>query len=104
MDIVSERNGNSKFLVFSDDMDWCKNNFKGDNFIFCEKNDVDILDIFRMSLCKHNIISNSSFSWWGAWLNNNPTKIVVAPRNWFKELQVGRFKTDEMYCPEWTIL
>jgi len=69
-------------LVFSDDINWCKENLKFDNIIFVEDND-DIEDLWLMSLCNHNIIANSSFSWWGAWLNNNKNKKVIAPKNWF---------------------
>jgi hypothetical protein len=71
-------------FVFSDDMQWCKDNLKFNNIIFME-GFSDIEDIWLMSLCKHNIIANSSFSWWGAWLNNNTDKKVVAPNNWFGE-------------------
>jgi hypothetical protein len=71
-----------KFLIFSDDIPWCKENFIGDEFIFIEGND-DYVDLWLMSLCDDNIIANSSFSWWGAWLNQNPTKKVVAPNKWF---------------------
>ena len=70
------------FLVFSDDIEWCKQTFKGSSFIFVENN-TDFEDLYLMSMCKNNIIANSSFSWWGAWLNNNIDKKVVAPSTWF---------------------
>lgn len=69
-------------LIFSDDIKWCKENLKFDNMIFIEGND-DIEDLWLMSLCDNNIIANSSFSWWGAWLNENPNKKVIAPKKWF---------------------
>lgn len=69
-----------RFVVFSDDPDWCRDAFEG-GYI------VDINDSYTemcmMSMCDHHIIANSSFSWWGAWLNPNPDKIVVAPSQWF---------------------
>lgn len=69
-------------LVFSDDIQWCKENLSFKNMIFIEGfSDID--DMWIMSLCKNNIISNSSFSWWGAWLNKNVDKKVIAPINWF---------------------
>lgn len=70
------------FLVFSDDIDWCKTVFNGNNFIFIEGNE-DYIDLWLMSLCKNNIIANSTFSWWGAWLNQNLNKKVIAPHGWF---------------------
>jgi len=69
-------------LIFSDDIQWCKENFIGNRYIFVEnQNEID--DMFLMSFCKHNIITNSSFSWWGSWLNKNENKIVCAPHQWF---------------------
>ncbi len=74
---------NSKsFYILSDDIEWCKLHFKGKQFKFIE-NELDYIDLWIMNLCEHNIIANSSFSWWGAWLNKNPDKIVIAPKNWF---------------------
>ena len=71
-----------QYLVVSDDIDWCKRKFKGENFHFTEQ-EPPIIDLYIQSMCSNNIISNSSFSWWGAWLNNNKGKIVIAPKKWF---------------------
>jgi hypothetical protein len=73
-------------LVFSDDINWCKSNFNDGRITFIE-NQQDYEDLFLMSLCENNIIANSSFSWWGAWMNeNNNNKIVIAPKIWFGEV------------------
>lgn len=76
--------GINKFVIFSDDINWCKANFTDGEFHFIEGNNP-IVDLFTMSLCKHNIIANSSFSWWGSWLNKNPSKVVYAPGKWFTD-------------------
>ena len=70
-----------KFLVFSDDIEWCKDTFSTE-FNFVERGE-DYMDLWLMSLCNHNIIANSSYSWWGAWLNKNKNKRVIAPKKWF---------------------
>lgn len=72
-----------EFLIFSDDIEWCKERFKDlENARFIE-NQKDYIELYMMSLCDNNITANSSFSWWGAWLNNNENKIVVGPSSWF---------------------
>jgi len=91
-----------KFLVFSDDIAWCKDNFKGDNFVFIDTKD-DVTDLYLMSLCKHNIIANSTFSWWGAWLNNNANKVVVYPNKWFGPAN-SEYKTKDLFPDEWICL
>lgn len=75
-------NDYDKIIVFSDDIEWCKENINFENVHFVEGYD-DIEDLWIMSMCKNNIIANSSFSWWGAWLNNNPEKKIIAPKKWF---------------------
>lgn len=75
---------NPRFLIFSDDIKWVKENLDiGGNCIYINENGrlQDYEELFIMSRCKSNIISNSTFSWWGSWLNCNPNKIVIAPQN-----------------------
>jgi hypothetical protein len=70
------------FVIFSDDIEWCKINLNLENAIYIE-DEKDYIELYLMSFCKNNIIANSSFSWWGAWLNENPDKTVIGPKNWF---------------------
>jgi len=75
---------NPYFYIFSDDIDWAMSNFKGEQFRIIDNNlNNPEIDLFLMSKCKHNVIANSSFSWWGAWLNANPSKVVIAPKKWY---------------------
>ncbi len=83
---VAERIQKPHFLVFSDDIVWAKSNLRiGFSHQYVDHNHGanSYNDIRLMSLCKHHIIANSSFSWWGAWLNPSTRKIVVAPKRWF---------------------
>lgn len=88
-----------KFVVFSDDINWCKNAFRDNKFYFVE-GEEDIIDLFIMSRCKHNIIANSSFSWWGAWLNNNPEKKIIAPKVWLGE-RYNHLNQGDLIPDEW---
>ena len=76
------------FFVFSDDPSWCQSFMKQYNipFVIVDWNQGkdSYQDMFLMTQCKHNVIANSTYSWWGAWLNMNEGKIVVAPAKWFK--------------------
>ena len=71
------------FFVFSADLEWCKNSLGFlEGCIYVDRTQTEIDDLKLMSFCQHNIIANSSFSWWGAWLNQNPKKTVIAPKSW----------------------
>ena len=88
------------FLIFSDDIKWCEENFgfiKNKTFI---TDNLDYQDLYLMSMCKNNVIANSTFRWWGAWLNKNENKKVVAPTKWFG-VTYSSFKTDDLYCDNW---
>lgn len=79
----------NKIIIFSDDIPWCQKNleFKNIELIFVDwnKNEDSWQDMYLMSKCHHNIISNSSFSWWGAYLNQHWDKMVIAPAQWNKK-------------------
>jgi hypothetical protein len=88
-----------KYYVFSDDMDWCRENFKHGDFIFV--NESPATEIFMMSRCTNNIIANSSFSWWGSYLNQNPDKKIIAPSQWYTTY---KYSAMDIYCNNWTII
>lgn len=86
MQYIENKIQSPTYYVFSDDMEWVKKNFKTNyKAIYVDFNDAatGFEDLKLMSHCQHNIIANSSFSWWSAWLNTNPNKIVIAPEHWF---------------------
>lgn len=87
------------FLVFSDDIQWCKENLVGERIHYWIDSDP-IESMAMMASCRHNIISNSSFSWWGAWLNLNPNKIVIAPKRWFGERYQDKVLHTQDIIPE----
>lgn len=97
LDLVKTRTQIDRVLVFSDDIQWCKLELGiSADFVY---GDHDIIDMFIMASCGHHIISNSSFSWWGAWLNPAPEKIVIAPARWFGP--AIPHKTRDLFPPEW---
>lgn len=88
------------YLIFSDDLLWCQENFDFiPNKIFVSDN-LDYQDLYLMSMCKDNIIANSTFSWWGAWLNKNNEKKVFIPKRWFGDAY-SSFNTNDLYCNNW---
>ncbi|MDA7700410.1 alpha-1,2-fucosyltransferase [Methylophilaceae bacterium] len=103
VDLMRSKLNNPRFFIFSDDIDWVRENLNlGSGVVFVDQNkEIDSYNDMRlMSLCKHNIIANSTFSWWGAWLNPNPAKIVISPKWWFK----NKKNMADLLPPEWLVL
>lgn len=98
---IRSRIGDPELFIFSDDINWVKNNFNLPYKMTVMEQPPDAIpaeDMYLMSLCSHNIIANSSFSWWAAWLNGNENKIVVAPTRWFDEFKAD---TKDIYPEGW---
>jgi hypothetical protein len=94
------------FYIFSDDVEWCRHNLKWlqqyeHYFIEGNKGNQSYKDMQLMSLCKHNIIANSTFSWWGGWLNNNQEKIVICPSKLFYDEKMNDKIRAEFYPESW---
>jgi hypothetical protein len=81
MSYIESSNRIDNILVFSDDIQWCKDNFKDPRCVFIE-NQINIFDMFLMSYCDHNVTTNSTFSWWASWLNKNGG-VITSPKKWF---------------------
>lgn len=87
INFIKENVSNPVFYLFTDNPVWVKENIKDLDYKLVDWNPVSGKQSFRdmqlMACAKHNIIANSTYSWWGAWLNSNPQKIVIAPKTWF---------------------
>ncbi len=98
IDYLKDNLGDSlTFFVFSDDLSWVESNLIFTDKVFFVEGNLDFEDLSLMSLCSHNIIANSTFSWWAAWLNDSKGKIIVCPEVWFKDGGVS----DELVPPNW---
>jgi len=96
--IEAKGNKVENILVFSDDIAWCKENIKDER---CSYIDGELhTDFHLMAMTNHNIIANSSFSWWAAWLNKNPNQVVVGPKNWFGPAK-AHLNTEDLMPEGW---
>jgi hypothetical protein len=104
IEYLSDQIGPMRLFIFSDDIEWVRANLPLDShphtFVSHNKGADSWRDMLLMSLCQHHVIANSSFSWWGAWLNASPSKIVAAPKKWF----ANRNDTKDLFPSGWILL
>lgn len=103
LQLLSESINNFTLYVFSDDIQWCKKHLDNihSKIVFVDGKREGVIDMMLMKNCKHNIVANSSFSWWAAWLNENSNKKVIAPKSWFKDSAID---TRDIIPDSWTKL
>lgn len=99
IETILETEPDSTFYVFSDDIEWCKETFDFvPNIHFVDNTSNAFTDFYLMQICQNNIIANSSFSWWAAWLNQNEFKKVIAPKTWFAN---SKFDSSQIVPSNW---
>jgi hypothetical protein len=101
MALTNEQVIDPYYFIFSDDIEWARENIHDSRAMFIDWNTGpnSFVDMQLMSLCSHNIIANSSFSWWGAWLNRNPSKLVIAPGQWMPGMKDNGDVLPENWTP-----
>ena len=102
---IKQRTVKPEIYVFSDEIDWAKEHLNVEcptHYVSLDDPDQDVLELFLMSRCKHNIMANSTFSWWGAYLNSNPEKIVIAPQRWSNDPHVN--SKINIQPPQWKLM
>lgn len=108
IEMIKSKISHPKFYVFTDNPTWVKENFSGIDYYLIEGNPSmgygSHFDMQLMSICKHNIISNSTYSWWGAFLNRNKDKMVIVPRIWFNPDSCDEFLSNRALCKGWISL
>lgn len=109
IDIICSKVKDPVFYVFTDNREWVEKNFHDVQYTIIDNNPAigwgNHFDLQLMSSCKHNIIANSTYSWWGAYLNPNPDKIVINPKYWFNPA-LSKYKNlkNKTACKGWTLL
>jgi hypothetical protein len=102
--LIKEKTADPFFYIFSDDAAWAEEHLaKGNSDTLVVKHNTgedSWQDMYLMSICNHHIIANSSFSWWGAWLNNKENKIVIAPKIWFADEKMNK-QTGDLKPADW---
>lgn len=105
IELLQSKFSDAVFYIFSDDLNWVKENIQVENvqlkFIDKSVASSPLDDFYLLSQCRHNIIANSTFSWWAAYLNNNPDKIVVAPKKWYVHPSIN---CKDVFPPLWTVM
>jgi hypothetical protein len=90
---------NPRFFIFSDDISWVQDYLKIEDAVYVSDGNLqDFEELALMSQCRHGVVANSSFSWWGAWLISNPTKIIIAPKQWFAN---DKADDSDLIPPNW---
>ena len=106
--LMKQKLENPRFFVFTDNPKWVKENFKNFDYVLVEGNPGAgpgcHYDMQLMSYCSHNIISNSTYSWWSAFLNKNKNKIVIGPKQWFNPNSCMETTSEKTLCSDWIAL